>query len=216
METKNKNIIYFTDNRLDEKIDREVRAQLLSIGLPIVSASLQPMDFGKNIHLPLQRGYETYFKQILAALEASTSDVIFFCEHDVLYHPSHFDFDPPRKDTFYYDHNWWKVRLPDGHAVHWDADQVSGLCAYRELLIPHYRKIVEEFNRDKFNRRFEPGSGTHSDSWKCAEPAVDIRYDSNLTRSKWSLADFRDKRTAKNFQEGTCPEWAKDRVSRMV
>jgi len=136
-----KGIVFYTDNQLKVKIAHQVQNQLKEISktknIPIVSVSLKPMPhFGnKNIHLPLERGYLTMFKQILAGLEASNADIIFFAEHDVLYHPSHFDFIPPKKDIFYYNQNWWRVRTTDGFAVHWDANQVSGLCAYREHLL---------------------------------------------------------------------------------
>ena len=71
-EADKKGIIYYTDNRLQLKIAHACQKQLKKMGLPIVSASLKPMVFGdKNIHLPLERGSLTMFKQILAALEAS-------------------------------------------------------------------------------------------------------------------------------------------------
>lgn len=206
-----KGIIYYTDNRLNLKIARLVQKQIRSIGLPIVSSSLKPMDkMGKNICLKGEkRGYLTMFKQILAALEASDADIVFFCEHDNLYHPSHFDFVPPRKDTFYYDHNWWKVR-EDGFAVHWDADQVSGLCCYRDLAIEHYKKRIAEFDPDNFDRKFEPMSGEKSEAWKAEYPCIDIRHTNNLTYNKWSLDHFRKKETAVNFEESTIdkiPGW---------
>lgn len=139
-----KGIIFYTDNQLSLKIAHPVQKQLKKSGLPIVSASLKPMTFGQNICLPLERGYLTMARQILAALEASKSEIIFFCEHDVLYHPSHFDFTPPSKDVYYYNTNVWRVRSSDGHALYCDnLQQLSGLCGYRETLIAHYKKRVE-------------------------------------------------------------------------
>jgi glycosyltransferase involved in cell wall biosynthesis len=85
-----KGIIYYTDNQLNLKLAHDVQWQLADISyhrkMPIISASLKPMDFGKNIVVKGERGYLTMAKQILAALEASTADIIYFCEHDVLYH----------------------------------------------------------------------------------------------------------------------------------
>lgn len=205
-----KGIVFYTDNQLNLKIAHKVQKQLRGIGLPIVSASLKPMPkMGKNIHLPLQRGYLTMFKQILTALEASEVDIIYMCEHDVLYHPSHFTFIPAEKDKFYYNQNWWKVR-EDGYAVHWDADQVSGLVAYRDVLIDWYRKRIETFDTQNFDRKFEPMSGVGSVAWKSEFPNIDIRGSHNLTYNKWTLDHFRDKSTAKNFQTSTIdkiPGW---------
>lgn len=195
-----KGIIYYTDNRVDPKIAVVVREYIRQAGLPIVSTSLEPIsDMGKNIHVKMERGYKAMFTQILIALEESDSDIIFFCEHDNIYHPTHFDFTPPKKDVFYYDLNWWKVR-EDGYAVHWDAEQVSGLCCYRELAIDFYRKRLTEFDPDNFDRKFEPQSGEGSEDWFAEFPSIDIRRGHNLTYNKWTLDHFRDKSTAKNFQ----------------
>jgi hypothetical protein len=94
----------------------------------------------------------------------------------------------------------------------WDADQVSGLVCYRETALKHYKKILENFDESKFNRSFEPESRVSSQSWRSKEPYVDIRQENALTKSKWSLDDFRDKSTAKNFRETTMPEWAKELI----
>ena len=159
----------------------------------------------KNIHLPLKRGYLTMFKQILAGLEASDADIIFFCEHDVLYHPSHFDFTPPLKSKIYYNQNFWRLRIEDGHALHYDADQVSGLCAYRKLLIKEYKKRVKYVAKHGYVRAmgFEPG--THGKrinvAWKSILPNIDIRHNHNLTKNRWSIDEFRNKASATNWTE---------------
>lgn len=204
-----KSIIYYSDCRLDEGIAKKVRDQLLSIGLPIVSATLEPIDFGKNIHVKMQRGYEAYFTQILTALENSDSDIVFFCEHDNLYHPSHFEYMPPTNDKFYYDLNWWKVRS-DGLAVHWDAVQVSGLACYRDLAIRFYKERLAKFDPNNFDRKFEPTVGIHYEEWWAEYPSIDIRHERNLTYNKWKLEHFRKKETAVNFQTSTIeqiPGW---------
>lgn len=202
-------IIYYTDSQLEEKIANKVREQLSSIGLPIVSVSLEPLDFGNNFHVKMQRGYHAYFTQIVTALENSDTDVVYFCEHDNLYHPSHFDFMPPTKDKFYYDLNWWKVRK-DGLAVHWDAVQVSGLVCYRELALKFYRSRLASFDKDQFDRKFEPTVDTKFETYWAEFPSIDIRHENNLTYNKWKLEHFRDKSTAVNFQQSTIdkiPGW---------
>lgn len=202
-------IIYYTDNRLDPKIAEAVQQQLLSIGLPIVSASLAPIDFGENYVVNIERGYHAYFTQIATALEYSTSDVIFFCEHDNLMHRSHFEFTPPSKDKFYYDLNWWKVRK-DGLAVHWDAVQVSGLVCYRELALAYYKERLARFDDKNFDRKFEPTINTEYETWWADYPSIDIRHEKNLTYNKWKLDHFRKRDTAVNFQESTIdkiPGW---------
>lgn len=214
-----KGIIYYTDNRLDPKIMKACQEQLLkaSKGIPIVSVSLQPLDFGKNIVLPLERGYLTMFKQILAGLEALDTDIVFFCEHDVIYNPSHFDFIPECKDVYYYNINSWQVRVSDGHAAFWDCCRLNELCAYRELLIEHYRKRVAKVEADggyHMRMGFEPGSHRRTErvddfraeTWISDIPIFDLKHEYNLTATRWSPLEFRNVRSCKNWQEKNVKE----------
>lgn len=215
-----KGMIYYTDNQLKLSIARACQHQLRKISeeknLPIVSASLKPMPhFGKNIHFPdLKRGYLAYFTQILATLENSTADVIFFCEADVFYPPSHFDFTPPKKDVYYYNQNWWRLRMKDGFCAHWDANQVSGLSTYREHVIKFYRERVAHVKEKGYQKGmgFEPGrrDPVLTQPWKTEIPCIDIKHGGNLSFDKWKIEHFRDKSTAKNFTSGwEIPHWGK-------
>jgi glycosyltransferase involved in cell wall biosynthesis len=210
-----KGIIFYTDNRLNLKIAHAVQKQLKKAGLPIISASLKPMTFGdKNVVIDEPRGYKAYFEQIIAALETSTAEIVFFCEHDVLYHPSHFEFTPPKKDKFYYNQNVVRVEWGTGRAVSWDANQVAELVCYRELALDWYKKKLAQFESGNFDRKFEP-QGENDDqfeTWRSKEPNIDIRHGQNLTKTKWSIDDFRDKRTAANFRECEVPNWAKNLI----
>ena len=216
-----KEIIFYTDNQLKVKIAHMVQRNLKNIGkqldIPIISSSLKPMPhFGtKNICLSrLPRGRLTMFKQILAALEESSAEIIYFCEHDCLYHPSNFDFTPPKKDIYYYNQNWWRIRTSDGFALHWDANQVSGLSARRKLLLKFYRERVSEVEKNGYRNSmgYEPG-GRNTDrtiAWKSKVPYIDIRHGHNLSKNKWSLKDFRDKSTSKSFTTAyEIPNWGK-------
>jgi glycosyltransferase involved in cell wall biosynthesis len=213
-----KGIVYYTDNRLDSTIMKSVQEQLKKIGLPITSVSLMPIDFGENITLPLERGYLTMFKQILAGLEQIKTDLVYFCEHDVLYHPSHFEFTPPKKDVYYYNENTWKVDKTTGRALFYYTKQTSGLCAYRDLLIQHYKERVRRVSEEGFTRKmgFEPG--THSppngvDHFKAEAfwsevPNIDIRHGKNLTESRWRQDQFRSQRSCKGWKESSeVPCW---------
>ena len=152
-------------------------------------------------------------KQILAGLEKATGDYVFLAEHDVFYHPSHFDFVPLREDTFYYNIHVWHVRYPDGHAVFYDAQQVSGLCASRKLLLDFYRQRIIQLKHDGPNRHYEPGlkqtvGGQRVENWKSEMPNLDIRHSGNLTPSKWSPADFRNQKYAIGWREmAKAPGW---------
>jgi hypothetical protein len=227
-----KGILYYTDNQLDPSIMKACQEQLLKSvnGYRIVSVSLQPIYFEDNIVLPLERGYLTLFKQILVGLEELNTDIVFMAEHDVLYSKEHFEFIPPEHDKYYYNKNWWKLRLPDGHCLQHDGAQTSGLCAYRDTLIKHYKQRV--INTEKMwnelggnthpfrsfirDQGFEPGTHHRAVSvdnlgfeyWDSPVPIVDIRHNGNLTANRWSIDQFR--RKPKMWTESdTIPYWGK-------
>ncbi len=226
-----KGIIFYTDNKLNRRIARAVRGRLERMGLPIVSSSLKPLPkFGKNIHVPLKRGILTMFKQILTCLENSDADIVFFCEADVLYHESHFNFVPPDKNKYYYNTNVYKVRVEDGHAMRTDdMKQVSGLCVYRKLALEHYRKRVEIVEKNGFSTKMGYEPGTHNrpervddskaEGWESEYPNIDIRHGGNLSPTRWKKEQFRNKKYTKGWKEvDEIPGWGvvKNRFDELI
>jgi hypothetical protein len=211
-----KEVVYYTHGVGDNQLLEACRRQLAK-GMKtkhIVSISTNSLDFGKNIVFPRLEvgGFLDMFQRILLGLEATTADIIFFCEHDVLYHPSHFDFIPPSKDMYYYNTNVWRVRASDGHSLYTDnLQQLSGLCAYRETLLTHYRKRLKMIYEKGFSNAqgFEPG--THgreervddlkAESYFSAFPNLDIRHETNATASRWTKEEFRNKRYTEGWTE---------------
>ena len=215
-----KGIVYYTDNRVDVRVGMAVRNAISrnSGDCELVSATLQPLAFGKNVCLPLERSIETMFKQILAGLEAATADIIFFCEHDVLYAPGYFDFTPSNSAIVMYNLNIWQVRATDGHCLYYEAKRTSQLCAYRDVLLKHYRRRVELVAEKGFSRGmgFEPGThrrservdDLQSDSWVAKYPNLDIKHGKNLTPARWRQDQFRDQRNCRGWQEADeVPYW---------
>ena len=205
-----KEILYYTDNTLDGTLlNEESKSSILLAGLPIVSVSLKPIDYGKNIVFYGKRGHSTLYKQILLALVNSKADYVFFCEHDVLYHPSHFDFVPPRDDVYYYNGNVWKHRLRDKKTIGYDCKWLSQLCANRELLITHYKKRLQMIEEGKKAWGFEPGTGqsrrvdkVKAESWYSEYSCIDIRHGKNATGTKrMSPDEFNDKKNCQNWRE---------------
>ena len=201
-----KGIVYYTHNKCNQGILKRCRDQIDKClnGMPLVSVSLEPLAWGQNIVLPLKSSVLTMFKQQLAGLEAIDADIVFFCEHDVLYHPSHFDFTPPRKDVYYFNINFWIVDESTGKAIHYDGIKMtSGLVAYRDILIEHYTNKIEwVVERGKFSRHkmgYEPGKPVSRKrlgdygfkSYRSEHPNVDIKHGKNITRKRFDLSDYR-------------------------
>lgn len=216
--------VYYTDNRLDEgepALALAVRRQLCrqqDLDMVFVSLDTLPNEInsvcGPQVWMTtLERGYLTMFKQILRGLEELHSKTVFLTEHDVLYHPSHFDFRPPRDDTFYYNQNLWKVDAATGRTLFYYSNHVSQICASRELLLEHYRARVarvEAEGKYDYHIGFEPG--THAfprgiDShpvatWESAFPNLDVRHSLNLTKSRWNKFEFRNQKYTAGWTEG--------------
>jgi hypothetical protein len=217
-----KGIIYYTDNRLGNPIRDTVRHFIKASGLPIVSTSLSPIRFGKNIVLKGHtRSYPTYLLQIYTALENLDTKYVFFCEHDVLYHESHFEFTPKEDDVFYYNNNVWRWKLHNFKLTRYEGMRpLSCLSVNREFALAHFKKRIEkakELNLSDIRSRaprtgtiwsYEPGtkptsrggfSDDKADNWFSNKPNVDIRHDKTFTSIKLDRKDF--KKIPKGYEE---------------
>lgn len=212
-QTMIKGIIYYTDNMIGEPICSVVKEYIMKAGLPVISTSLQPIDFGNNIVVAGKRGYRTMIRQITLALSESTEDYVFFCEQDVLYPVSHFYFVPPRDDVFFYNSNVWRWEFGSDIAVTYDRMlPLSCLCVNREFALDHYEKRekkIEEVGEEAFSSRepalarqwgYEPGtkqkkrggfSNDDFDVWTSEYPVIDIRHRGTFSSPKCTLDSFR-------------------------
>lgn len=200
-----KSIIYYTCNTHKPEIDDLARMYLSKVDLPIISVSLnKEIDFG-DIRIVMQgeRSQLMMHKQVVRGLEECKTKYVFLAESDVLYHPSHFDFTPIKDDVFYFNTNVWKWRWKDGYCIRTDvSQQLSGMCGSRELLLNFFKKRVAQIEREGWNRHYEPKEGI-KENYQSEICNICIRHDANLTGSKWSVNDFKNKRYAKGWKEST-------------
>lgn len=219
-----KGIIYYTDNRIDHTpIIEIVRKTILASGLPIVSTSLKPIDFGENYVLEGRfRSYPTMVDQIVLALEKLTTDYVFFNEHDVCYNFTHYDFTPTKDDVFYYNSNVWRWRYGgDDIAIRYEGMlPLSCMCCNREFALAHYRQRqekIKEWGLDDIRSReprksrvwgYEPGrkkrrrggfSNDESEVWHSELPNVDIRHGRTFSSPKITIESFKNK--PENWEE---------------
>jgi len=206
--------IYYSDFHVDPLIMEVCKKQIEKVfDGDIVSVSLRkPMDLGRNIVLDLERGYITYVRQIITALENSISDYVFFLEHDVLYSQSHFDFIPPRDDIFYYNENVLRWYFGSDKAITHDRMlPLSCLCTNKKLALMHYNlrleKImehIEEFSshEPRLARKwgYEPGTKKRKrggltdddfETWHSEIPVIDIRHKEAFSPPKCKIDDFK-------------------------
>lgn len=202
------NIVYYTCNTHPPEIDDLAREHLSKIDLPIISVSLnKDLDFGDTrIRMDGERSPLMMHKQIVQGLGAADADYVFLTESDVLYHPSHFDFVPPTNDKYYFNVNVWKMRWDDKHCIKTDsAQQTSGIVASRELLLDFYTSRVAEIEKNGFDRHYEPPESLRVD-YESEFSNICIRHGKNLTKSKWSIDDYRNKKYAEGWKEAYIKE----------
>jgi len=195
--------VYYTNNIINPEIFNAVQKQLSLFKGPIVSVSHKPIDFGTNIVVNLESSILSMFKQILIGVENIKADIIYLTEHDILYHPSHFDFKPINPDRFYYNVNTWKVCSKTGQALFYYTKQVSGLCGYKKIMVDHYRNRIKKVEKEGFSRRmgFEPGTwqpprgvdSYRSHTYMSQVANIDIRHNNNITANRWDKSKFRNK-----------------------
>lgn len=103
-------VVYFTSNREDQGFEAKVRSTILSScrGLPIVSVSQQPLEFGHNICIgDVGASPANILRQVMIGTVLSRTRFVVLCEADGLYPPSYFTFQPPRDDIMYHNDNIW-------------------------------------------------------------------------------------------------------------
>lgn len=218
-----KGLVYYTDNTLEENLFLTCQKQLnrcMEIwGFPIYSISQKPINFGINTVMDLDRSILSMFKQILRGIVECKTAVIFLVEHDVLYHPSHFDFTPEKENHFYYNRNEWRVSSETGKAVFYEHNDVSQLCAPRDLLLEHYTRVVELAEKEgyKYSYGFSPPRGLprrdqskHYGCFISRVPNLDIRHPKAFTRQRMNKSDFRSERSCRGWTESDgVPGWGK-------
>ena len=207
---QSKGIVYYTDNVPHKKFLKIIRERLkLSAGdIPIIWVSQRPIEEKDNIVMRVRRSHESRTRQILEGLKQIEADIVFFAEHDVIYHPSHFEFTPDKNDKFYYNLNRWWLREADGAAVYAGKSvSLSQLVANRKLLLEWYNRRVIYYELEiKTDCGNEPGKHKSSlflengmTTFVSEFPNVDIRHKYNYTQSD---------KFKHNLQDGI-PFWGK-------
>jgi hypothetical protein len=190
-----KGIIFYSNG-----IEEPIRSMVMDTikGLPV------------TVSLSSGNSYKEMVEQIIDCLERSKEKYVFFCEHDVLYNPTHFEFTPPRDDTFYYNTNVWRWDYPKERYITYDRlINLSSLCVNRLFALDHFKRRLPLI-KDRLSRKmgYEPGTkkkkiGGFSDeiceTWRSEKPLIDIRHNKTFSPRKVHLEDFKHPPT--NFKE---------------
>ena len=161
-------LLHYTSNHLDHvnpRFAQIVRDQIVKSanGLPIISISHEPMDFGENICIGERpRSHLGIYKSILIGAKAAKTDYVACCEDDVLHHESQWQTHRPSLTRFSYNMSRWGLNCwVDPPWFGYRARPVLNqmLCP-RELLIETFEERFAKYpDPDTTPLRFfaEPG-----------------------------------------------------------
>lgn len=168
----NTTILYYSDNSLDKDIETLCVNTLKKMKNPIVSVTQEPMDLGTNICVgKIGRSWLNLYKQLYQAVVATNTKYVATAENDCLYTQEHYDWIPPRDDTFYYNENVWFVQWGGNHpelngmySSWWSKERkaLSQLICDRELLKKDLELKLSILDEDSDFKNFkqvgEPGA----------------------------------------------------------
>lgn len=152
-------ILHYTANRIGTHFAEKIREELIknSLGIPIISISQKPIDFGENICVG-EIGASTHnvYKQILIGARKAKTKYVVCCEDDSLYSSEHFEF-VPQTDAFYYNINCWRL-IPGCYLNRKNRPLMSMCIAPTNLMVStleeRFKKFSEPIDLDKLG---EPG-----------------------------------------------------------
>jgi len=178
-----KGIVYCTINKVKEPLLSICRNKLNeianSMGIEVVSVSRKKIDFGNNITADIPRGKVAIIRKQIIGLENIKADYVFFCDDDVLYNRTHFDFIPPH-DAFYFNQNIWFLDIKTGDTMFFFVKNGSAQSAYRESALEYLNLYLSQLYLEKkciceLSSKF----GRKVDVYNSWYPIIDIKHDSN-------------------------------------
>lgn len=178
-------ILYYTSNRELPGLERQVKENILAVsgGLPIVSVSHKPIEFGTNICVgDVGTSGFNMFRQVQIGLRAVKTRFVLSAEADCLYPPDYFTFIPEKDNVAYRNSNLWV--MPDYRSYYFykkegaTHSQIVGRDYYLSVLDSLFEGApewsVEEKNFPKERRRQEDVFKT-VEYFRTENPVVQIK-----------------------------------------
>jgi len=134
-------ILFYSANRISDKILAPVVRSLKKKGIPIVSCTHEKMDLGNNSVFPKnKRSLQNIYRQVLDCARRAKTKYVALCEDDCLYDRDHFSYRP--KKPFGYNTNRWVLHLDEKVYSKRIRPILSQCIAHRETLI---KNLEERF-----------------------------------------------------------------------
>jgi len=140
-------LFYCTSNMEEPEFEKKIKDNILKNcgGLPIISVSQKPIDFGKNICVGDDIGVSgfNFFRQTQIALQEAKTRFVISIEADCLYPPDYFTYRPERDDRCYRNSNLYV--MAHKRATFWKKEEGA----------THAQVINREFYLNSLNKLFK-------------------------------------------------------------
>lgn len=140
-------IIYCSSNKEDETFEQRIRENILekSGGLPIISVTQKPIDFGKNICVGDDIGVSgfNFFRQWQIGLVEATTDFVISAEADTLYGEDYFQFRPPSLTKCYRNSNLYVMPDHRSYFFHKPTGATHSQVVGREYFLNRLEELFE-------------------------------------------------------------------------
>lgn len=136
-------VVYYSANRVPEAFAATIRAQIAQSakGLPIISVTHRPIDFGDNYVVDFPYHHLSIYKQALLGAQYAKTKYLALTEDDVLYSPAHFKYRPQQAKFAYNIAYWGLYTWTKPPVLSWKGRRnLSQLICEREAFI----RVVEE------------------------------------------------------------------------
>jgi hypothetical protein len=205
-----KTIIYVTHNREPEPLASVVREHLSKGGLPIISVSHRPLDFGLNIALGnIGLSHQNIYRQMLIGARNAKTKYVMWAEADCLYPPSHLDYIPRDDDSIFFNDNIWRfipqreifAKDPTFSICTIQATKKYLVCCLDEILKkrPGFSDVIET-GKNKLHHRSIKTFNTAN--YETKEPVLNVIHRNGMHRQhkpaglqKWSVDYWPDAKT---------------------
>ena len=189
--------VYYSHNRGPKAVLDLCRENLLecvrAAGGQAVAATWEPVTgFAKNVIMEAPHAnHAQVYKQILAGIAEAKAEVIFLCEHDVLYSTGYFEQmlasvqekAGPLNAMIFYNDNVWHLDWRGFYKARSDVFRFLSNCvAYKASLVPAIEAKLEESIKKGSPLHAEPrGETCPVERVSSDDPTVDIRHGGNFT-----------------------------------
>lgn len=139
-------IIYYSSNKEVPEFENRIKANILKNcgGLPIISVTQKPTDFGKNIIVgDVGASGFNMFRQVQIACREARTKFVLSAEADCLYPPDYFTFVPPREDLCYRDKNLYVMGQHRNYFYKKEEGATHAQIVGREFYLKTLDKLFE-------------------------------------------------------------------------